>query len=91
MLEFAASTLSPRYIQKIVVMHACLRSVANEQHREKRLVIITRGRFAIGLNPLRVLCAERIMLYFAQIASWSKSGSFFFQTFKVSTMTPGQA
>ena len=41
-------------------MRACVRSVANEQRREKRLVIITHGRFAIRLNPLRVLCAERI-------------------------------
>ena len=41
-------------------MRACVRSVANEQPREKRRVIITRGRFAIRLNPLRVLCAERI-------------------------------
>src|SRR4029077_2523670 len=44
----------------MVVMRACVRSVANEQGREKRLVIITRGRSAIRLNPLRVLCAERI-------------------------------
>ena len=42
-------------------MRACVRSVANEQLREKRLVIITRGRFAIHLNPFRVLCAERIV------------------------------
>jgi hypothetical protein len=46
-----AKALSPRYIQKIVVMHACMRSVANEQFRETRLVIIRCGRFAIGLNP----------------------------------------
>ena len=52
---------SSRYGQKIVEMHACVRSVANEQLREKRFVIITRGRFAIRLNPLRVLCAERIV------------------------------
>jgi hypothetical protein len=54
-------TLSPRYIQKIVVMHACVRSVANKQLREKRFVIITRGRFAIRLNPFGVLGAERIV------------------------------
>ena len=53
-------TLSFGYVQKIVEMHACVRSVANEQLREKRFEIITRGRFAICLNPLRVLCAERI-------------------------------
>ena len=53
-------TLSFGFIQQMVVMRACVRSVANEQGREKRLVIITRGRSAIRLNPLRVLCAERI-------------------------------
>src|SRR5260370_32293076 len=37
-------TLSFGYVQKIVVMHACMRSVANEQLRETRLVIITPGR-----------------------------------------------
>jgi len=41
-------------------MRARVRSVANEKLRETRLVIITRGRFAIRLNPLRVLCAQRI-------------------------------
>jgi hypothetical protein len=56
-----AKALSPRYIQKIVVMHACMRSVANEQFRETRLVIIRRGRFAIGLNPFWMLRAERIV------------------------------
>ena len=54
-------TLSFGYVRKKVVMRACVRSVANEQHREKRLVIITHGRFAIRLNPLRVLCEERIV------------------------------
>jgi hypothetical protein len=54
-------TLSFGFIQKMVVMRACVRSVANEQGHEKRLVIITRGRFAIRLNPLRVLCAKRIV------------------------------
>jgi len=54
-------TLSFGYVQKIVVMHACMRSVANEQLRETRLVIITGGRFAIRLNPFRMLRAERIM------------------------------
>jgi hypothetical protein len=49
------------YIQKMVVMRACVRSVANEQLREKRFVIITRGRFAIRPNPFRMLCAERIV------------------------------
>src|SRR4029077_17521075 len=49
------------FIQKVVVMRACVRSVANEHVREKRLVIITRGRFAIRLNPFRVLHAERIV------------------------------
>jgi hypothetical protein len=34
--------------------------VAEEQFRETRLVIITRGRFAIRLNPFRMLPAERI-------------------------------
>ncbi|HEX3252465.1 MAG TPA: hypothetical protein VHS05_23710 [Pyrinomonadaceae bacterium] len=42
-------------------MHACMRSVANEHLRETRLVIITRGRFAIGLNPFWMLRPERIM------------------------------
>jgi hypothetical protein len=42
-------------------MHACMRSVANENLRETRLVIITRGRFAIRLNPLGMLHAERIV------------------------------
>jgi hypothetical protein len=56
-----AKALSPRYIQKIVVMHACMRSVANEQFRETRLVIIRRGRFAVGLNPFWMLRAERIV------------------------------
>jgi len=54
-------TLSFGFIQKMVVMRACVRSVANEQHREKRFVIITRGRFAIRLNPFRMLRAERIV------------------------------
>jgi hypothetical protein len=54
-------TLSFGYIQKMVVMRACVRSVANEQLREKRFVINARGRFAIRLNPLRVLCAQRIV------------------------------
>jgi hypothetical protein len=54
-------TLRFGYVQTMVVMRACVRSVANEQGRQKRLVIITRGRFAIRLNPLRVLCAERIV------------------------------
>ena len=49
------------YIQTMVVMRACARAVANEQVREKRLVIITRGRFAIRLNPLGVLRAERVV------------------------------
>ena len=53
-------TLSFGYIQKMVAMRACVRSVANEQLREKRFVIITRGRFAISLNPFRMLCAERL-------------------------------
>ena len=35
--------------------------MAKEQVRETRLVIIARGRFAIRLNPLRVLYAERIV------------------------------
>jgi hypothetical protein len=35
--------------------------MANEQLCETRLVIITPGRFAIRLNPLRMLCAERIV------------------------------
>jgi hypothetical protein len=43
----------------MVVMPVSVRSVANEQVREKRLVIITRGRFAIRLNPFRLLRAER--------------------------------
>jgi hypothetical protein len=34
--------------------------MANEQLREKRLVIVTPGRFAI-LNPFRMLGAERIV------------------------------
>jgi hypothetical protein len=38
-----------------------MRSVANEHLRETRLVIITRGRFAIGLNPFWMLRPERIM------------------------------
>jgi hypothetical protein len=38
-----------------------MRSVANEQLREKRLVIVTPGRFAIRLNPFRMLRAERIV------------------------------
>jgi hypothetical protein len=38
-----------------------MRSVANEQRRKERLVIIRPGRFAIRLNPLRVLGAERIV------------------------------
>ena len=42
-------------------MHACIRSVANEQLRETRLVIIRHGRFAIGLNPFWMLRPERIM------------------------------
>jgi len=54
-------TLSFGYFQKMVVMRAGVRSVANEQGSEKRLVIITRGRFAIHLNPLWVLCAERVV------------------------------
>jgi hypothetical protein len=54
-------TLSFGCVRKMVVMRACVRSVANEQGRQKRLVIITRGRFAIRLNPFRVLCAERIV------------------------------
>jgi hypothetical protein len=54
-------TLSFGYVQKMVVMRACVRSVANEQGREKQLVIITRWRFAIRLNPIRVLCAERVV------------------------------
>jgi hypothetical protein len=59
--ERGAKALSPRYIQKIVVMQACMRSVANEQGRETRFVIITGGRFAIRLNPFRMLRAERIV------------------------------
>jgi hypothetical protein len=35
--------------------------MAKEQRRKKGLVIITRGRFAICLNPLRVLGPERIV------------------------------
>jgi hypothetical protein len=35
--------------------------MAKEQFRETRLVIITPGRFAIRLNPLRMLRAERIV------------------------------
>ena len=54
-------TLSFGYVRKMVVMRAFVRSVANEQVRETRLVMLTRGRFAIRLNPLRVLCAERIV------------------------------
>jgi len=49
------------YLQKTVVMRACVRSVASEQHREKRLVIITHRRFAIRLNPLGMLGAERVV------------------------------
>jgi hypothetical protein len=41
-------------------MRAFVRSVANKQLREKRFVIVTPGRFTIGLNPLRMLRAERI-------------------------------
>ena len=60
--EFAIDgTLSFGYIPTIVVMRACVPSVANEQVREKRLVIITGGRFAIRLNPFRMLRAERIV------------------------------
>ena len=44
-----------------MVMRACVRPVANEQGRQKRIVIITRGRFAIRLDPLRMLRAERIV------------------------------
>jgi hypothetical protein len=33
----------------------------NEQLRKTRLVKITRGRFTIRLNPLRVLRSERIV------------------------------
>ena len=54
-------TLNFGCVRKMVVMRACVRSVANEQGRQKRLVIIARGRFAIRLNPFRVLCAERIV------------------------------
>jgi hypothetical protein len=54
-------TLSFGYVRKMVVMRACVRSVANEQLRQKRLVIITGGRFAIGLNPFWMLRPERIM------------------------------
>jgi hypothetical protein len=54
-------TLTSGYVQKIVVMHACMRLVANEQLRETRLVIVTHGRFAICLNPLRMLRPERIV------------------------------
>jgi len=54
-------TLSFGYIQKMVVMRGWVRLVANEQRREKRLVIITPGRFAIRLNPFRMLRAERIV------------------------------
>jgi hypothetical protein len=54
-------TLSFGYVQKIVVMRACVRSVVNEQGRQKRLVIITRRRFAIALNPFWMLRPERIM------------------------------
>jgi hypothetical protein len=63
MLEIAAAErrFSPRYIQKIVVMRACVRSVANEQFRETRFVIIAPGRFAIRLNPLRMLRAQRMV------------------------------
>jgi len=45
----------------MVAMRACMRSMANEQLRQTRLVIITRGRFAIRLNPFRMLRVERIM------------------------------
>ena len=41
-------------------MRGGVRLVANKQGREKRLVIITRGRFAIRLNPFRMLRSERI-------------------------------
>ena len=54
-------TLSFGCVRKMVVMRACVRSVANKQGCEKRLVIITRGRFAIRLNPFWMLCAERIV------------------------------
>jgi hypothetical protein len=53
-------TLSFGHIRMMVVMRACVRSMDNEQLRETRLVIITGGRFAIRLSPLRVLCAQRI-------------------------------
>ena len=53
--------LSFGYVRKMVVIRACVRSVANEQGREKQLVIITRWRFATRLIPLRVLCAERMV------------------------------
>jgi hypothetical protein len=38
-----------------------MRSVGNEQLREKRLVIVTLGRFAIRLNPFWMLRAEGIV------------------------------
>src|SRR5438477_1606606 len=64
-VEIRRVTLSFGYVQKIVVMHACMRScmrsVANKHLREKRLVIITGGRFSIRVNPFRMLRAERIM------------------------------
>ena len=40
-----------------------MRSVANEQLRETRLVMITRGRLAVGLNPFWMLRPERIMQF----------------------------
>jgi hypothetical protein len=38
-----------------------MRSVANKQLREKRLVTITYRRFAIRFNPLWMLRAERVV------------------------------
>jgi hypothetical protein len=48
-------------IHKIVVMRACVRSMANEQLRETRLVRITRRGTTIRLNPFWMLRPERIM------------------------------
>jgi hypothetical protein len=54
-------TICSGRIHKIVVMRACVRSMANEQLRETRLVRITRRGTAIRLNPFRMLRAKRIM------------------------------
>jgi hypothetical protein len=48
-------------LHKTVVMRACVRSVANEQLCEKRLVTVTPRRFAIRFNPLWMLRAECVV------------------------------